>query len=202
MSLKRFTARPLDQIVKDSLKPQIQALPVWYKGYQFRSRLEGRWAVFFDAMGIAFQYEAQGFKLTDGTCYLPDFLLSGANAFGEVKPTEPTPAERLKCELTVNGLGGTFIYLVGTPDFISYSAVCLDAGMLAEITVSLDIFAHPKAYFREGRFWSDPDLDELSEEGCTPEYRAAVYLARGCRFDGSEPEKSNITDRERVSHNA
>jgi hypothetical protein len=49
----------------------------FYKGYRFRSRLEARWAVCFDALGIRWDYEPEGFVLDDGTCYLPDFLLHG-----------------------------------------------------------------------------------------------------------------------------
>jgi len=36
-----------------------------YKGYCFRSRLEARWAVFFDALGIKYYYEHEGFDLGD-----------------------------------------------------------------------------------------------------------------------------------------
>ena len=46
-----------------------------YKGYRFRSRLEARWAVFFDELGIEWEYEPEGFDLGDGTYYLPDFRL-------------------------------------------------------------------------------------------------------------------------------
>lgn len=55
----------------------IQALPTYYKGQKFRSRLEARWAVFFDALSIKWQwqYEPEGFKLPSGACYLPDFYL-------------------------------------------------------------------------------------------------------------------------------
>jgi hypothetical protein len=53
----------------------IKAVETIYKGYKFRSRLEARWAVFFDAIGAEWEYEAQGFELDDGTCYLPDFVL-------------------------------------------------------------------------------------------------------------------------------
>ena len=31
---------------------EIKAIETYYKGYRFRSRLEARWAVFFDAAGI------------------------------------------------------------------------------------------------------------------------------------------------------
>lgn len=46
-----------------------------YNGYRFRSRLEARWAVAFDAMGIQYEYEPEGFVLNDGSKYLPDFRL-------------------------------------------------------------------------------------------------------------------------------
>ena len=46
-----------------------------YKGYRFRSRLEARWAVFFDACGVKWEYEPEGFDLGYGLYYLPDFLL-------------------------------------------------------------------------------------------------------------------------------
>lgn len=36
-----------------------------YKGYRFRSRLEARWAVFFDVLGVRWEYEPEGYDLTD-----------------------------------------------------------------------------------------------------------------------------------------
>lgn len=56
-----------------------------YKGYRFRSRLEARWAVFFDVMGIKWEYEPEGFELSDGSLYLPDFYLTESKAFFEAK---------------------------------------------------------------------------------------------------------------------
>ena len=46
---------------------EIKAIETEYNGYRFRSRLEARWAVFFDAMGIKYEYEPEGFELEDGT---------------------------------------------------------------------------------------------------------------------------------------
>ena len=54
---------------------EIQVLPTSYSGIEFRSRLEARWAVFFDACGVKWEYEPEGFKMKDGTMYLPDFKL-------------------------------------------------------------------------------------------------------------------------------
>ena len=45
---------------------EIKAIETYYKGYRFRSRLEARWAVFFDAAGIKYEYEPEGFGLEDG----------------------------------------------------------------------------------------------------------------------------------------
>lgn len=55
----------------------LKAIETEYKGYRFRSRLEERWAVFFDACGVKWEYEPEGYDLGDGTYYLPDFLLHG-----------------------------------------------------------------------------------------------------------------------------
>lgn len=55
-----------------------------YAGCRFRSRAEARWAVFFDALGIKWEYEAQGF--TDGThSYLPDFWMPELDTWVEIK---------------------------------------------------------------------------------------------------------------------
>lgn len=63
----------------------MKAIETLYNGYRFRSRLEARWAVFFDAIGIKYQYEPEGYEFTDGTKYLPDFFLPDANEYFEVK---------------------------------------------------------------------------------------------------------------------
>jgi hypothetical protein len=64
----------------------IKPIETNYNGYRFRSRLEARWAVFFDALEIRYTYEPQGFNL-NGILYLPDFYLPTLNTWLEVKPT-------------------------------------------------------------------------------------------------------------------
>lgn len=56
-----------------------------YNGCRFRSRLEARWAVFFDALGVEWEYEPEGFRMEDGTLYLPDFYLPSIDTWIEVK---------------------------------------------------------------------------------------------------------------------
>lgn len=64
----------------------LKAIDTHYNGYKFRSRLEARWAVFFDALGIKYEYEKEGYDLGDGLYYLPDFYLPESNEFVEIKP--------------------------------------------------------------------------------------------------------------------
>jgi hypothetical protein len=74
----------------------IEAIPTTYKDVQFRSRLEARWAVFFDQVKIAWEYEPQKLALKWGGKYIPDFWLphsleyfaeKGWGLWLEVKPT-------------------------------------------------------------------------------------------------------------------
>lgn len=64
----------------------MQAIDTFYKGYRFRSRLEARWAVYFDQVGVSWEYEPAGFNLGN-KLYLPDFFLPEFGTYIEVKPT-------------------------------------------------------------------------------------------------------------------
>ena len=73
---------------------EIKAIETVYNGYRFRSRLESRWAVFFDAAGIKYQYEPEGFEVKnfyggdgepDVYRYLPDFYIPEFGCYAEVK---------------------------------------------------------------------------------------------------------------------
>jgi hypothetical protein len=57
-----------------------------YANRFFRSRTEARWAVLFDALGVTWEYEIEGYVLRDGTRYLPDFYIHEWDAWFEVKP--------------------------------------------------------------------------------------------------------------------
>lgn len=63
----------------------MKAIQTDYNGLKFRSRLEARWAVCFDACGIDYQYEPEGLELADGRRWLPDFWLPNEKAYVEVK---------------------------------------------------------------------------------------------------------------------
>lgn len=83
-----------------------EAIETSYAGYRFRSRLEARWAVFFDSLRIPWRYEDQGYLIgEEKRPYLPDFWLPEAGAWVEVKGE----MERLDLRLlddAVNFTGG------------------------------------------------------------------------------------------------
>lgn len=56
-----------------------------YDNCRFRSRTEARWAVFFNAAEIRYQYEPQGYTI-NGRNYLPDFWLTDFRAQPMVMP--------------------------------------------------------------------------------------------------------------------
>ncbi len=91
----------------------LKAIQTEYDGYLFRSRLEAKWAIFFNELGLEYQYEPDGYEFSDNTRYLPDFYLpqvsTSASALGglwvEVKAKnnfgkEATDALRNLCNLT------------------------------------------------------------------------------------------------------
>ena len=56
------------------VSPALRAIETEYRGYRFRSRLEARWAVFFQNLRTRWNYEEEGYVLPSGW-YLPDFRL-------------------------------------------------------------------------------------------------------------------------------
>ena len=82
---------------------RLKALPTTYRRVQFRSRLEARWAVFFDQLELHWEYEPQGFVLDNrkdkhpDSCYCPDFLVrtpQGEDMWIEIKPHNVTQNDK------------------------------------------------------------------------------------------------------------
>lgn len=83
----------------------IKAIETAYADCRFRSRLEARWAVLFDALNIVWEYEKEGFDLGSDGYYLPDFWLphpveelanDGWGLWCEIKPIPATETEMRK----------------------------------------------------------------------------------------------------------
>jgi hypothetical protein len=81
----------------------IKPIETIHGGARMRSRLEARWAVFFDALEIPWEYEPEGYWVSD-VPYLPDFYLPTLGVFAEVKPSgffhrEDDDSEKIKMEI-------------------------------------------------------------------------------------------------------
>lgn len=164
---------------------QPRAIETRYKGYRFRSRLEARWAVFFDALGVSWEYEPEGFELPGGVRYLPDFRLNNVHKrtiYAEVKASKQTDdGKALAFSRLHHPYTGFPIVLLldGPPDEQDYAAYQNGSH-----------FIH--AYFfdaggttRLGRR-GDKELDRRKDGMLGDKVREAVYAARGARFEHGE----------------
>lgn len=95
-----------------------RGIPTMHAHTRFRSRLEARWAAFFDAIGWRWEYEP--FDL-DG--YVPDFVLLGsAPVLVEVKPvTSFVEAERIAEGLQRFGEYESLV--IGCTPFLTYDGL-------------------------------------------------------------------------------
>ena len=74
---------------------EIKPIQTYYDGHLFRSRLEARWAVVFNALHVPYEYEPEGFDLGDELYYLPDFGLDRSDlryltsCLHQIRPSKP-----------------------------------------------------------------------------------------------------------------
>lgn len=89
----------------------IKAIPTTYKGIEFRSRLEAKWAAFFDLCGWRWEYEPCEF---DG--WIPDFqlLLPHGKPFVEVKPVSDVRDWKAVWKSEIKIVPGNGVILLGT----------------------------------------------------------------------------------------
>ncbi|KKN39232.1 hypothetical protein LCGC14_0745150 [marine sediment metagenome] len=93
---------------------QLKPIDTYWNGHLFRSRLEARWAVFFDTYGTEYDYEPEGFQL-EKRWYLPDFYLPGEQIWVEIKPRLENMAVYPPIEELVTKSGTEGILLEGRP---------------------------------------------------------------------------------------
>jgi hypothetical protein len=98
----------------------MQAIETEWKGYRFRSRLEARWAVFFNDLNVKWRYEPQGYEFDDGTKYLPDFFLPEREVWIEVKGGQPNQDEVNKAKKLCRETEQYVLILVEPPNKREY----------------------------------------------------------------------------------
>jgi hypothetical protein len=176
------------------MESYIRSIQTAYKGYRFRSRLEARWAVYLDALGIRWDYELEGYYV-NGAGYLPDFYLPDLGVWAEVKPGKFTREEFTKASLLDPGC----ILLDGIPDerFYFY-AVSQDDKEFTAYTKDENVCSRDKdQYYTVSYRWiellssfSSKCLWFNTGEGIEPyrckELSFAVNAARSARFEHGE----------------
>ena len=175
---------------------EMKAIETKYKGYRFRSRLEARWAVYFDVIKLEWEYEKEGYEFEDGLRYLPDFWLPQVSMWGEVKHGRFSEEELKKVISLVKGTGFECLLLEGTPDERSYGIVGFNHKK--EIIVGEPngwdcvISMYHNYPLDEQRFYtstggplSEQDFDN---KGNFADVRLAVEKARSARFEFGENE--------------
>jgi hypothetical protein len=107
---------------------RIPSIPTTYKNVHFRSRLEAKWAAFFDLLGWKWQYEP-----LDLNGYIPDFALEGMESvLVEVKPAMSiTKLEPFTEKLNSIEWSGE-ILLLGTRPFESLEFDVAGLGLIRE----------------------------------------------------------------------
>lgn len=172
---------------------KISAIETEYKGRLFRSRLEARWAVAFDAAGILWEYEPEAFKLSSGGVYLPDFYLPEfeKGIYAEVKPVGGDFSKAMEfsesfpiwlCE----GEPAFRVYIYITPE-----SSCPGPGLCAKFYEPNHVGEWVVPLYDqasgENRFFYQPlEHLDVDSNGCVPEYPecqwgAAVRAARAFR---------------------
>jgi hypothetical protein len=152
----------------------IEAIETEYKGYKFRSRLEAKWAVFFDAMDWVWEYEPEGYKMEykgEIIRYLPDFRLPDKGAYVEVKGPALNAADRLKIEALTHETNAPVYLLSDIPEegVLKPWDICI----CPDENHDLDGFV----------LWMEY---EPYENDMVAEYVAALKKARQARFEHGE----------------
>jgi len=133
---------------------KIKAIETAYRGYKFRSRLEARWAIFFDTLHLKWVYEEEGFDFIDTPVvycgdeilytgyYLPDFYFPDLNYYVEIKGSTATQQEMYKC--------AALSHIKDCTVFI------FDSGMFLPGSTGFDFDAPYSSRFQKGEFSDYP----------------------------------------------
>ena len=145
----------------------IKAIETEYKGRLYRSRLEAKWAAFFDLCGWNYEYEPVDF---DG--WFPDFGIYGDDGnvvYVEVKPVLNFPVDVARRMWDATG-GGDQMLILGTKPLKWGNYYWVDIiGWLYEPITDRDNNGDPIGDFRE---W---DYGNVSQDG-----DAALFYCKDC----------------------
>lgn len=166
----------------------MKAIKTFYDGIEFRSRLEARWAVFFDNLHIKWRYEHEGFEFSNGTRYLPDFWLPTFNGgcFAEVKPTDLNDKELAKAMMLCIESKKEVLLLVDVPEMRCIQYFTPNDGMPILLCglPNADQAAGENRMFQEPGYENDDLTISDKWHDCVGlHYVAAVQEAKSAKFE-------------------
>lgn len=164
---------------------KIKAIETVYRNRRFRSRLEARWAIFFDTLGIEWMYEKEGYDVA-GEWYLPDFwmpytvpgvLEQGWGEFVEIKPTPLTDDDVEFFAKFTRLVGHRVFVFCGEPDPERHSIYCFQHHHGGE-PERVPLFSD--GTFAVSRIWFDgvPPEETLQIRSLTGQSRYSFDIAR------------------------
>lgn len=166
------------------------AIETKYNDLPFRSRLEAKWAVFLDAMGIDYEYEREGYTL-GGLWYLPDFWLplpkehaefEGAGYWLEIKPRLLTPREELQIKRLVRQTGHPAYAICGRVGIGEY--LVSNWAMDRETKEVSQLYKDSDDYYIHFSMWN-----RLQPSNVDVAFEDALNMARAARFEHGDTPK-------------
>jgi len=159
-----------------------------YRGYFFRSRLEARWAVFFDSLGIKWVYEPEGFHLSNGEMYLPDFFLpkfgGQQGMYVEVKPDRVIDA---KARQLAEDSGVPVLMACGVPGPMVYKVMLPEDGLGPYNCCFVAKYLPGGSHEDEYRLYMEPCYEDsdgsIDSQFMDHSVLAAIVKARSARFE-------------------
>lgn len=148
----------------------MRAIETKHNGILFRSRLEARWAIFFDQLRIRWEYEYEGYESKEMGRYLPDFYFPELRFYGEVKPEKICDK---RWSSFVNEIKMPLVIFAGTPNMRPMNIYGGGNGcdVIPFVNISNETY---------GKFWicgGDEDWSTIEP------FKSAIAKAHSARFE-------------------
>lgn len=162
----------------------IEALPTTYRGVNFRSRLEARWAFFLDYLDTEWLYEPQRYVIEglngEQWTYLPDFFLPATKTWVEVKGAVGNVDWRMLTH-AVDGPGAKLPFVHDS--YRSNRAGLLLLGALPNLGVNTPLF--PLLQHRDGGHvtWATPIDEWVTPHHVGLQHQDVKFNARDAQGD-------------------
>lgn len=114
-------------VLETLAEEDLVAIPSTYRGASAKSRLEVRWMIFLDSLGIPWEYERCVW--IDGRRRYPDLWLSEQQVWCEIKPAH-TPVNLDRSLAIAEATGSPTLWISGPPRFGGYFVSLCDWGGL------------------------------------------------------------------------